>query len=164
MNFNYTGIAGIVLIVLLMAVTSFAQVGELSNDRAKADRSVAEVSQQNTDELLRLGVAANLRGDRSQALGHYRQALSVARTAGNRLLEARALENMGVLYAETSEREQAINYLHQALMIYRTIGNRVGEASTLSSIGYLYDNASTRAQALAFYQQALTIQSAKRVK
>lgn len=93
MNINRITFALAALLTILLAALSSAQLPESGSNTAKANRANREVSQQNVEQLLRLGVAADQYGDRRQALAHYQQALSLSRQINNRALEARALEN-----------------------------------------------------------------------
>lgn len=65
-----------------------------------------------------IGFAARRAGDTTQALASYHQALSAARRGGDAEWEARALNNLGVLYA-VSDHDTAAKFLEAAADIRR---------------------------------------------
>jgi tetratricopeptide (TPR) repeat protein len=60
-------------------------------------------------------------GEVEKAIGHYEQALVIAREIGDRRGEGSSLANLGVAYASLGETGKAIALLEQALAIGRAI-------------------------------------------
>jgi tetratricopeptide (TPR) repeat protein len=63
-------------------------------------------------------------------------ALTLAREAGDRSLEAVALNNLSALVAATVDRARALQFLDQAVAINRNAGNKELESISLSNIGF----------------------------
>ncbi len=98
-------------------------------------------------------------GPWSQALTVHHTALDAARTAGDRLGQATALNNLGLVQYQTGDYPAATTSLGQALALYRDLDDQLGQANALNSLGvvqYLtgdYPAATTsQEQALALYR------------
>jgi tetratricopeptide (TPR) repeat protein len=79
--------------------------------------------------------------------------LNNARLTGDRVAEAIALEEVGIL----TGREEGISYLEQAQSIFRSLGRFDDEALTVYRIGDLHEKMGNFQQAFAYYQQAINI-------
>jgi tetratricopeptide (TPR) repeat protein len=105
-------------------------------------------------------------GDYTAALQSYQAALALYRQSGDRVGEANALLNIGLIYTslnqtqaviELGQYQQAIEYYEQALAVSRSIGDRSIEASVLNSLGNSYRALEQYQQANEYYQKALAI-------
>ena len=63
------------------------------------------------------------------------QALGIYRDLGDRLGQANALRDLGVVRRLTGDYPAAAQALEQALDIYRDLGDRLGQANALSYLG-----------------------------
>ncbi len=95
---------------------------------------------------------------RRKAIEKYKQALSLWRAAGERRNEARALNNLGLVYQELSEYQKAQEHYNLALTLFHAAGDKQGEAETLSNLGMLCDSTGDRRKALDYFNQALSLQ------
>lgn len=92
-----------------------------------------------------------------EAEGHYREAETAAREAGDKEGLAAALGNIGLIYHTRGELDKALDYHQQSLKIHREIGQKEGEASALGNIGIVHGIKRELDKALDFFQQALKI-------
>ncbi len=81
-------------------------------------------------------VAAVLRneGPWAEAVRRHTVALDAARRLGDRLAEANALDDLGVLRYLTGDGPGAAEAVQNALAVYRGLGDRVGEANALTHL------------------------------
>jgi tetratricopeptide (TPR) repeat protein len=100
-------------------------------------------------------LAARGHWDQSAAIHH--SALAAARQAGDRLGEADALNELGVLQRETGDYPAAAATLTRALAVYRDIGDPAGQAYALNELGFLHVLTGDYPAATACYQQALVL-------
>jgi tetratricopeptide (TPR) repeat protein len=108
---------------------------------------------------LTAGLAGLLRHDGpwAQAITRHTAAVQAARQLGDRLGQANALNDLGVVRRLTDEYPAAAQVLEQALGIYRDLGDRLGQANALKELGVvrrLTDEYPAAAQVL---EQALGI-------
>jgi tetratricopeptide (TPR) repeat protein len=108
---------------------------------------------------LTAGLAGLLRRDGpwAEAITRHTTAIQAARSAGDRLGQANALRELGVVRRLTGDFPAAAQALEQALGIYRDLGDRLGQANALRELGGLRGltgDYPTAAQAL---EQALGI-------
>jgi tetratricopeptide (TPR) repeat protein len=105
-------------------------------------------------------------GENEAALQSYQAALALYRQSGDRVGEANALRDIGLIYTslnqtqiaiELGQYQQAIEYYEQALTVSRSIGDRRIEASVLNNLGNSYRVLEQYQQANEYYQQALAI-------
>ena len=85
------------------------------------------------------------------------EALGIYRDLGNRLGQANALSDLGVLRRVTGDYPAAAQVLEQALGIYRDLGNRDGEAGALNEKGTLHRVSGDLTSAEESHQQALEL-------
>ena len=76
-----------------------------------------------------------LTGDYPGAAEALEQALGIYRDLGDRLGEANALSDLGVVWRLTGDYPGAAEALEEALGIYRDLGDRLGEANALALPG-----------------------------
>ena len=98
-----------------------------------------------------------LQSELEEAEGHYRQAETAAKNAGEPEDLAAALGNMGVIYGQKGELDEALSQFERTLKIDREIGNRLGEANQLGNMGIVYRRKGELDKALSHYEQALKI-------
>jgi tetratricopeptide (TPR) repeat protein len=126
-------------------------------------REVREVSLQtlalgpHARTLVDLARAKRRLGEVQDALAHYRTALHLYTTVGDRAGLAATLNNIGLVYNGLGDRQQALTYYQKALPIAEEVGDRAGLAATLNNIGLVYNGLGDRQQALTYYQKALPI-------
>ena len=108
--------------------------------------------------LLGQGLILNLIDEKDAALRLYIRALAIFRNAGVSSLEARTLNNIGLLYDELGKKRRAIEYHTLALPLRKINQDRYGEANTLNSLGSAYTDIGEMAMALDHFRRALAIQ------
>jgi tetratricopeptide (TPR) repeat protein/transcriptional regulator with XRE-family HTH domain len=86
---------------------------------------------------LTAGLAGLLRRDGSwaEAVTRHTAAVQAARHLGDRLGQANALNDLGVVQRLTDDYLAAAQVLEQALGIYRDLGDRLGQANALKDLG-----------------------------
>jgi tetratricopeptide (TPR) repeat protein len=110
-----------------------------------------------TQTLTGLGTLYRQQGQLSQAEEVYQQALAISRTSRNRLEEARALDNLGVVAFHGRHYEQALSYHEAALQLRRMIGDRTGEGASLCNLALDYQEQGDYGRALACLSRAQAI-------
>jgi tetratricopeptide (TPR) repeat protein len=97
---------------------------------------------------LTAGVASLLRSDGpwAQTLELHATAAAAARHLGDRLGEANALNDLGVVRRETGDYPGAVQVLGQALGLYRDLGDRLGEVEVLNHSGTLHRKLGVRSR------------------
>jgi len=109
---------------------------------------------------LTAGLAGLLRldGPWAEAISRHTAAVQAARSLGDRLSEANALDDLGDVRGLAGKYPAAAHALEQALAIYRDLGDRLGQANALRDLAYVRGAddypAATQAleQALAIYR------------
>ncbi|MEV5835574.1 tetratricopeptide repeat protein [Nocardia sp. NPDC052112] len=86
---------------------------------------------------------------------HHRAA-ETAQRLHDRLGEATALTDLGIVCWLTDDYGRSADLLQQALTLYRDLGNRLGEANALDSLGFVRRLTGDYEQAADLYGQALT--------
>jgi CHAT domain-containing protein/tetratricopeptide (TPR) repeat protein len=102
--------------------------------------------------LICMGFTSRRRGERSESILSYHQALSAARDATDRELEARALNNLGVLYSD-SDGTAAINFLRAAAKLREELPDKHELGETYFSLSSL----STEDSARPLLEKALSL-------
>jgi tetratricopeptide (TPR) repeat protein len=82
-----------------------------------------------------LGSTWRSMGDYRAAVRALREALAIHRDLGDRLGQADALRNLGILRRLTGDYQAAAEDLERALGIFRDLGARHGQAGTLHDLG-----------------------------
>jgi CHAT domain-containing protein len=95
--------------------------------------------------------------DYAKALEKGRQALDLAKQAGNKQAVATMLRFLGGVHMDLSQYEKALGYYEEALTIKREAGDRKGTAETLNEIGIAYSSLGRYEKALACHEEALAI-------
>ena len=100
------------------------------------------------------GTALGYQGKFPEAIVQEEKALKLARTAGMRREEARALYGITLNYDDVSTGK---DYLAAALPIYREVGDKPGECTCLETLGYTYLWIGDYDEALNCYEQSLQL-------
>ena len=108
---------------------------------------------------LTAALAGLLRSDGpwAEAITRHTAAIQAARHLGDRLGEANALHDLGVVRRLTGHSPAAARAQEQALGIYRDIGDRLGQANALSDLGVVRRATSDYPAAARAQEQALGI-------
>ncbi len=93
-------------------------------------------------------------GESQAAIVQAEHALVLARAAGLRREEARALS---VLADALTNEPEGVAYLEAALLSYREVGDQVGECTCLQLLGYLLLYEANYDRAARYYEQALQL-------
>jgi CHAT domain-containing protein/Tfp pilus assembly protein PilF len=94
---------------------------------------------------------------REEARQAFTQSLALAREAGDYDLQAKNLDNLGLLEIEAGELRKGVDLQRQALDLVRQAGNRSHEATILNNLADAYDQLAEPQKALQFYQDALNL-------
>ncbi|MHC5052198.1 MAG: ATP-binding protein, partial [Planctomycetota bacterium] len=128
--------------VLLRKAGRHGLRGERENQRAALDeaRTLADSSE---DAALRAKVRVSLgsylmTSDYAAGEEWLAQALDLAREAGDRKIEARAIGNLGIVFFRQGLYEQARAQHEQHLALAREIGDREGEATATGNLGNVF--------------------------
>jgi tetratricopeptide (TPR) repeat protein len=109
------------------------KLGTILNVAEAAKRKGVEF---NNRELVKLGIAARLRGELEISEGYYRQAIRKFKNVKNRIGESSALNNLGIIADTRGDLEEAERLYKESLLITREIGDRRGgESDTLNNLG-----------------------------
>jgi len=108
---------------------------------------------------LTAGLSGLLRRDGpwTDAIPRHTTAITVAQSLGDRLRQANALNDLGILRRLTGEYAAAVQVLERALGIYREIGDRLGEANALCDLGTPWRMTGEYAAAAQAQERALGI-------
>jgi tetratricopeptide (TPR) repeat protein len=108
---------------------------------------------------LTAGIAGLLRHDGpwADAITRHAAAAQAAQRLGDRLGQANALSELGVVQRHTGDYPGAAQDLEQALGIYRDIGNRHGEVEALNEVGTLHRVRADLGRAAEYHRQALDL-------
>ena len=99
----------------------------------------------------------NQLGEEKKALDCGNQALSLARAARNREVEAAAVTTLGVVHNNFGDKKTAIEYFDAALLLMREVQDRTGEANTLNYLGRAHFRSGQNRKAVAYLHQALEV-------
>ncbi|HET9227919.1 MAG TPA: tetratricopeptide repeat protein, partial [Thermoanaerobaculia bacterium] len=105
-------------------------------------------------------VLESTRGDKGFFRGekarlHMEDALKLARQAGSRFVEVRALHALGLFHER--EPRTAVTYLQEAERLAPEAGVRSQQMSVLYQLGYTYDDLAEKQDALRCYEAALEL-------
>jgi len=108
---------------------------------------------------LTAGVAALLRHDGpwAEAIDRHTTAAESASRLGNRLSQANALDELGIVHRLTGDYQRAAEAQEEALRIYSHLGNRLGQANALSHLGYVRSLTDDYPRAAAELREALAL-------
>jgi tetratricopeptide (TPR) repeat protein len=130
-----------------------AAIAQLVSWAATVRNAVSDSHKQpvEVEELLRLD------GPWTDAIARHATAVRSAWHLGDRLGQANALNNLGIVRLLPGDFRGAAGDLEQALVIYRDIGDREGQAEVLNETGTLHRVTGEPAEADACHQQALEL-------
>jgi tetratricopeptide (TPR) repeat protein len=108
---------------------------------------------------LTAGLAALLRHDGpwAEAISLHATAAESARLLGDRLSQANALDDLGIVRRLTGDYRRGAQAQEEALDIYRDLGDRLGQANALSHLGYVRSFTDDYSQAAADLREALAL-------
>jgi tetratricopeptide (TPR) repeat protein len=86
--------------------------------------------------LTLLGYSSRARGDYRGALEFHRQALEIARDAGDRPCEVANLNHLARIHALGKNYDEAIDFSQRALILSRQYGDSAGQANALIDLGH----------------------------
>lgn len=92
-----------------------------------------------------------------KGLDYAGSGLQIARTIGDRMLEAKIINEMGVLYRKADMYEQALEMHHKALTMFEKMDEHMGIAFALANIGNVYFALEQYNKALDYNKQSLSI-------
>jgi tetratricopeptide (TPR) repeat protein/transcriptional regulator with XRE-family HTH domain len=95
-------------------------------------------------------------GPWAEAITRHTAAVQAARQLGDRLGEANALSDLGVVQRLTGDYPAATQFLEQALGIYRDLSDRLGQANALRELGAVRWLTGDYPAAAQFLEQALS--------
>lgn len=144
-----------------MAAHTYNQLGETQKgqDLATQGLPIAKASGDKSVEaylLDTIGSSYSDRGDRSQALVYFHQALKL-RPATDLAGRANTLNNIGIALAWIGERPKALEYLTQVAKILGDMGDRSRRASVLGNLCVINNDLSDFQKAFGLCNQALQI-------
>jgi CHAT domain-containing protein len=100
-------------------------------------------------------VYANL--DKQNAIQDHQRAMKIAKAQNDRVVEARALNNMGEIQYWSGDYNQALNFYGRALVIWTEVKDREGQAQSYTYLGYTYSDGSQTKEAFDAYRSALAL-------
>lgn len=134
---------------------------ELQRRALAVIRAAGDVTAE-VDVLNRLGEVFRFGNAYPDALEVFREARAIARTAGYRLGELRAIEGMANVHGLQEHRETAVAELHTALAIAEEIGDEFAQLDLLDAIGWIHVRYGDNLLSLKYRERALA--TARRVR
>ena len=107
--------------------------------------------------LIRLGNAANLKGELEISEGYFRQAHRKFMITGEQVGVAASLNNLGNIAKTRGDLEEAEGLYKESLAIYKEIGNRLGEADSFNNLGNIAIDRGDLEEAERLYKESLAI-------
>src|SRR5690606_5409306 len=104
--------------------------------------------------LVAIGHALRGLGQRGEAGEHYRQALTLAQTIGNRNSEFEARHGLGVARPEDGDHDAALEQLHTALALARDLGQEHDQARAHWSLAKAYRAKADEAATASIHERA----------
>lgn len=116
----------------------------------------------NAEALNLIGLAAIEQRDFVTARQCLTTALTEAMRAGDRVMEANSMNNLGLVEQadEAGDRNRAASHWQAARTLYDQAGDRRGLAGALNNLGLLAQDADALDQARAYYEEALQLEEA----
>jgi CHAT domain-containing protein len=107
--------------------------------------------------LLIQGSLLESRGQTDRAGANYDEALTLARAVGRRMLEADALQFLGILEFKRAQWKESLEHFHAALAISQEEGDREMFGAGLSALASDYQSMGEVRKAIEYLDQALPI-------
>jgi DNA-binding CsgD family transcriptional regulator len=96
-------------------------------------------------------------GQYDNSVQEYLSALSYYREAGDQKNEAKAYNNLGLVYYRLQQLHKAFGYHRQAMAIWDSIGYEKGLGSSLTNLSYIYASRNSFDTAFIYLEKALDI-------
>lgn len=110
-----------------------------------------------TNALIAIGAAEDLKGNFNKAITLYTQAQTQAQNLTQPILMAMIYNNIGLTYSKSGNYPESLKNYLQALKIYEQSQMQEKEANVLENIAILHQLQQDYDKALAYYNQALSI-------
>ncbi|WP_207535906.1 tetratricopeptide repeat protein [Desertivirga arenae] len=117
---------------------------------------------QKAEDIMSAGICLQQMGEVCFKLGHYAQSFDfynqadqIFRKQNNKLLLARNLNGVGLVYYYNQQKQRAREQYNQALIIFSRLNNQEGLAQTYSRLGHLYEKEKKPDSAFVFQRMAL---------
>ncbi len=120
-------------------------------------REAGETGRWETAVLQNLAAVSTTLAEPEAALRFHLQVVERRHAQGNPLPEARALNNLGVLYVNLGAFAKALEAYASALAIFRRAGDRLWEGALLHNLGVAYYDLGDTPQAVVDLEQAASI-------
>ncbi|MBD2337077.1 tetratricopeptide repeat protein [Calothrix sp. FACHB-156] len=108
-------------------------------------------------KIFNLGWEQADRGNFSEALKLFAQALAILREIKYSIGEATVLNDIGEIHRRANQYPQALKALDSALAILKQIDDKAGQAANLNNLGLVYRDMGEYTKALEYFQQAIAI-------
>src|SRR5437667_6393546 len=131
-----------VLLVALLAKPVLGQNASIAAEKQAVEDANRESARGTTES-------------RKAALVKYQEALSLARTLGDKQEEARVLYAIGSVYYYLDQMNNTIDFYSQALAIRKAIADNRGQAQALTAIGIVLVDLEQYEKAIGSYHEAL---------
>ena len=96
-------------------------------------------------------------GDYDKAMEVYTSTLKQAEEIGDKDIQGRLLNNIGMLYADKGDLDTASDYYERSLKIVEEIGDKAGIAASFNNIGNVYSRKDDLDIASDYYERSLKI-------
>lgn len=103
------------------------------------------------------GSASSLLGNIDAAQSFYEQASFLYVAVGDRVGQARMINEIGAIYFAQGKNDAALEAYNKALELYRAVGDQMDEAMALVDIGRLHRSMGDGKTALEYYKRAIPI-------
>jgi serine phosphatase RsbU (regulator of sigma subunit)/Tfp pilus assembly protein PilF len=95
--------------------------------------------------------------EQDSAVHYYNKALEVAKNTGNKKIEAKCYNYIGILYYRKADYDKTLEYFNKSLKIKKKIGDKGGIANSYNNIGLIARRNGELAKALSNFRNALEI-------
>lgn len=134
--------------------------GEVIHDRALKIALNLEIPRAVAQARLDLSVPQWRTGQIHEALANAAEARDIAHRIRDAMLEARALDQIGLVHWSSSDYRKGLAYFGVALEIHRDVGDSHGKAECLNHLGMCLAQTGRHHEALEVFQSALEISQA----
>ena len=140
--------------------------GDIAQIKTEWDKAIFhfDKARQNTEDksliaesTIKYGEILFRRGDIKESLTYFEESYKFSKEHCLTKEEARALNDIGIVYISFGKSDIAYDYLIRALKIRKSINDEEGIASTYNNLGVLYSNKEKNIKALEFYYKSLKI-------
>lgn len=143
-------------------VRDYLLLGKLAfyNDTLQAFsayKKVTEYDSENYEAWLHLGHLNRRLGEMPEACRSYNKVLEIAESTGNRVVEALAYNQLGVVFLKLDDREKALALCLKALDLNHSEGCEAGIGMSYGILGILSEKDADFKKAENYYREALEI-------